>query len=191
MQLQVRAKGVDSVGQGFKNPALFVRDLARRESTFPLACVSSTLIHSFLDVGCIVVLSGKTDYVSDGTTVVSLNNGHPLLGDITGSGCMLGTCIAIFCAAASMEATPEDGKLVSGDMFVAAIGGCVPFTHILSMHLSSPACSVLALTLASEKAAARDDVKGSGTFLPALIDELGKLSPEEVVALANVEVVSV
>ncbi|OSX66223.1 hypothetical protein POSPLADRAFT_1132039 [Postia placenta MAD-698-R-SB12] len=151
---EVRAKGVDSVGQGFKNPALFVRDLARRER-------------------CIVVLSGKTDYVSDGTTVVSLNNGHPLLGDITGSGCMLGTCIAIFCAAASMEATPEDGKLVSGDMFIAAIGG------------------VLALTLASEKAAARDDVKGSGTFLPALIDELGKLSPEEVVALANVEVVSV
>ena len=48
---------------------------------------------------------------------------------------------------------------------------------------------VLAVTIASEIAAAREDVKGSGTFLPALIDELGKLSPEIIQSRANVEVV--
>ena len=40
--------------------------------------------------------------------------------------------------------------------------------------------SVLAITIASEKAAAREDVKGSGTFLPALIDEVGKLRPTDI-----------
>lgn len=48
--------------------------------------------------------------------------------------------------------------------------------------------SVLALTIASEFAAARDDVRGSGTFLPALIDELGKLTPEKIENVANIEV---
>ena len=49
--------------------------------------------------------------------------------------------------------------------------------------------SVLAVTIASEVAAKRDDVKGSGTFLPALIDELGKLTPEKILEMANVEIV--
>ena len=48
--------------------------------------------------------------------------------------------------------------------------------------------SVLALTVASELAATREDVKGSGTFLPALIDELGKLTPEAIEKAANIEV---
>lgn len=81
-------------------------------------------------VGAIIVLTGVTDYVSDGTTVVRLSNGHSLLGEITGSGCMVGTSVATFCGGASMaEASKrapdaqEDAKLVRGDMFVAAIGG--------------------------------------------------------------------
>ncbi len=49
--------------------------------------------------------------------------------------------------------------------------------------------SVLALTVASEFAAARPDVKGSGTFLPALIDELGNLTPERLAQTANIEVI--
>ena len=46
------------------------------------------------------------------------------------------------------------------------------------------------MTIASEIAARRDDVKGSGTFLPALIDELGKLTPERLVEAANIELVT-
>ncbi|RPD78212.1 Hydroxyethylthiazole kinase [Lentinus tigrinus ALCF2SS1-7] len=156
---EVQAKGVDSVGTGFADPASFVRNLARRERA-------------------IIVLTGVTDYVSDGTTVVRLSNGHPLLGEITGSGCMVGTAVATFCAGASMaEASkrapeaPEDAKLVRGDMLVAAVGG------------------VLAITVASELAAARADVKGSGTFLPALIDELAALTPEKIATYGKVEVI--
>lgn len=52
------------------------------------------------------------------------------------------------------------------------------------------ASRVLALTVASEYAAARQDVLGSGTFLPALIDELGALTAEKILKSANVEVLS-
>ncbi|THH00904.1 hypothetical protein EW026_g1703 [Hermanssonia centrifuga] len=158
--LEVQARGVDSVGKGFADPAKFVLDLARKQR-------------------CIVVLTGVTDWVSDGTVVIRLSNGHPLLGDITGSGCMVGTCVATFCAGVSMAAfakrsadAEEDGRLVRGDMLLAAVGG------------------VLALTVASEYAAKREDVKGSGTFLPALIDELGSLTAEKLAATANIEIIT-
>lgn len=42
-------------------------------------------------------------------------------------------------------------------------------------------------TIAAEKAAAREDVKGPGTFRAALIDELYNLKPEDVVKRANVK----
>lgn len=81
-------------------------------------------------IGSIVVLTGVTDWVSDGNTVVRLSNGHSFLGEITGSGCMVGTSVATFCGGASLAANSlrtedavEDGKLVRGDMFLAAIGG--------------------------------------------------------------------
>ena len=48
--------------------------------------------------------------------------------------------------------------------------------------------SILAITVASELAASREDVKGTGTFLPALIDELYNLTPEKLVDMARIEV---
>jgi thiamine-phosphate diphosphorylase / hydroxyethylthiazole kinase len=77
------------------------------------------------------VLTGVSDYVSNGNLVLKLSNGNALLGNITGSGCMVGTAIASFCAATSIsvvsnqENTPEDGRLVRGDMLTAVVGGYV------------------------------------------------------------------
>ena len=42
--------------------------------------------------------------------------------------------------------------------------------------------------MASELADVRVDVQGSGTFLPALIDELGALTAEKFVTYAKVDV---
>ncbi|KZT58585.1 HK-domain-containing protein [Calocera cornea HHB12733] len=151
---EVASRGVDSVGQAFSDPAKVVRELARRER-------------------CVVVMTGKHDYVSDGEHVLRLSNGHELLENITGAGCMAGSCVAAFCAAARLaqpEPKDEDGRLVRGDMLVAAIGG------------------ILALSIASEFAAARTDVHGSGTFLPALIDEVYNLTPEKLLSKAKIEV---
>ncbi|KIM78882.1 hypothetical protein PILCRDRAFT_75085 [Piloderma croceum F 1598] len=150
---EVKARGVDSVGKGFADPASFVKQLALKER-------------------CVIILTGITDYVSDGSTVIKLDNGHELLAHITGSGCMVGTCVAVFCAAAaSTVEVRTDKKLVDGDMLSGAIGG------------------VLAVTVASELAAARPDVFGPGTFLPALIDELYNLTPDKVIEQAKVEVI--
>ena len=96
--------------------------------------------------GAVVVLTGVTDYVSDGEFVARLSNGHPLLGEITGSGCMVGTSVATFCGGASMDAeskrqpdASDDARLARGDIFVAAIAGYVfrsPSTsHLPSFHL--------------------------------------------------------
>ena len=66
------------------------------------------------------------DYVSDGVRVVALKNGHEHLGKITGSGCILGSAIATYCAATSaLNVNQSSGgyKLVDGDMFLGAIAG--------------------------------------------------------------------
>lgn len=79
---EVRAKGVDTAGPGFTDPAGFVRALAGREH-------------------CTTLLSGATDYVSDGARCVRVSNGVEVLGRVTGSGCMLGSLVATYCAAAA------------------------------------------------------------------------------------------
>ena len=118
-----------------------------------------------------MILSGPTDYLSDGSTVIRLSNGHEFLGLITGAGCVLGTAIATFCGAASMSASdPVEGSLINGDMFLAAAGG------------------TLALTIAAQYAANREEVRGPGTFLPALIDELALLTPGSILKTALIEV---
>ncbi|KAJ7188309.1 thiamine biosynthetic bifunctional enzyme Thi4 [Mycena filopes] len=149
---EAASKGVDSTGR-FQDPVGFTRQLARKEH-------------------CIIVLTGEIDYISDGERVLLLKNGHPLLGKITGSGCMLGSIIASFCAAGNTLASEDDhheGKLTrGGDFLSAAVGG------------------VLTLTIASELAAKRDDVHGIGTFLPALLDEVAALRPETIREMAQV-----
>ena len=37
-----------------------------------------------------ILASGKTDIVTDGETVIHINNGVPQLAQITGTGCLLG-----------------------------------------------------------------------------------------------------
>ncbi|KDR74997.1 hypothetical protein GALMADRAFT_69745 [Galerina marginata CBS 339.88] len=152
---EVESKGVDSVGSGFKDPKNFVRNFAKRER-------------------CVVVLTGAVDYVSDGVSVVALHNGDEILGRFTGSGCILGSIIASYCATASQvaQADPnlDKGGIFRGDMFTAAVAG------------------ILVLTIAAEISVKTDDVKGPGTFLPALIDTLWNLTPEQVRELSRITV---
>lgn len=46
-----------------------------------------------------VLATGKTDLITQGNTTVTVSNGTPLLGGITGTGCMLGILISAFIAA--------------------------------------------------------------------------------------------
>ena len=88
-------------------------------------------------------MTGAIDWVSDGTHVVRLKNGHPILEEITGSGCIVGTSVATFCGALSMVTKAESEKaplnpLVEGDMFVATIAGCVKSVFSSCYPDSSP-----------------------------------------------------
>ncbi|KAK0364743.1 thiamine biosynthetic bifunctional enzyme [Friedmanniomyces endolithicus] len=96
----------------------------------------------------IVLMSGIVDVISDGERTFTISNGHKYLGEITGSGCTLGTTIA------SVMAVEREDKLL------AAVAG------------------ILMYEIAAERAARRDDVKGPGTFVPAFIDELYHIREE-------------
>ncbi|KXJ94733.1 Hydroxyethylthiazole kinase family-domain-containing protein [Microdochium bolleyi] len=93
----------------------------------------------------IVVMTGKTDYVTAGEAVYAVDNGHEYLGMVTGTGCCLGTTLS-----AMVAAYPQDG-------LAAVLAGLVMYN------------------VAAEIAAEREDVHGPGTFVPAFLDELWQL----------------
>lgn len=121
----VQQRGVDSGASTSSDleKATIVRDLAIRERN-------------------VIVMTGATDFISDGERTFAVSNGHELLGRITGSGCVLGTIISI-----TLAVSREDKLL-------AALAGLLHYE------------------IAAEIATEREDVKGPGTFVPALIDEL-------------------
>ena len=100
----------------------------------------------------VVLMTGTTDVVSDGARTFAVSNGHSLLGEITGSGCTLGTTIASYLA------------VERSDKLLAVVAGLLHYE------------------IAGERAAARKDiVRGPGSFVPAFIDELYLIRQESVV----------
>ncbi len=50
--------------------------------------------------GVTVVMSGAEDIVTDGSRTLGVKNGVPLMGSISGTGCMANACVAAACAVA-------------------------------------------------------------------------------------------
>jgi thiamine-phosphate diphosphorylase/hydroxyethylthiazole kinase len=124
---EIQQRGVDSSSTlDASQKASLVQKLAAREKN-------------------IVVLTGKTDYVSDGDRTFSIDNGHEYLGMVTGTGCVLGTAIS-----ATLAAYPSD-------------------------KLAAVVAALLHFEIAAEMAAVRQDVQGPGTFISAFLDELSRL----------------
>ncbi|KAJ1901426.1 thiamine biosynthetic bifunctional enzyme [Kickxella alabastrina] len=136
---EVSMQGVDSIGAGFSDPAAAVSALSRRHR-------------------CIVVMTGRADYVSDGTSTFAVRNGHPMQACISGSGCMVGTAVATFIQTVAHE-----------DPLAGALAGLV------------------AVNVAAEHAAVSADVRGPGTFRPAFIDEMHRLSDDILLSEMRVE----
>jgi thiamine-phosphate diphosphorylase / hydroxyethylthiazole kinase len=124
-------RGVDS-GPSASSPeekAKLVTELARRERN-------------------IVLLTGSTDILSDGFRTIAISNGTSLLGQITGSGCALGSTIASYVA------------VHREDKFLAALA------------------AILHYEIAAERANVQKSVRGPGTFVPAFLDELNLIKQE-------------
>ncbi|MCJ1417480.1 hypothetical protein MMC32_003824 [Xylographa parallela] len=94
----------------------------------------------------VVIMTGPVDVISDGDRTFLVRNGSKLLGQITGSGCTLGTTVAAFVA------------VEKEDKLLAALAG------------------ILMFEIAAEYAAVRPGVNGPGTFVPAFIDVLNTIA---------------
>ena len=76
--LPALARGVDAA-EPSDEAAMAARQLAKR-------------------FGTVAIASGPIDYLSDGKTIFAIDNGHPMLARITGSGCVASATIAAFLA---------------------------------------------------------------------------------------------
>jgi thiamine-phosphate diphosphorylase / hydroxyethylthiazole kinase len=126
-----KQRGVDSGPSAStkEEKANLVTELARRERN-------------------IILMTGSTDFLSDGSRTVAISNGTPLLGQITGSGCALGSTIASYVA------------VHRGDKFLATLA------------------AILHYEIAAERASRQPNVRGPGTFIPAFLDELSLVKQE-------------
>ena len=106
-------------------------------------------------LGCVVVISGAVDAVSDGEAVVLIENGVPMLGNLTGTGCMCSSLIGSFCGAAKGE------------------------------PLTAAAAAMCCMGIAGEEAFAKAGNLGNGSFHTALLDAVSRMDAETLERLAK------
>jgi hydroxyethylthiazole kinase len=106
-------------------------------------------------LGCVIVISGAVDAVSDGKKIVFVENGHPMLGNLTGTGCMCSSLVGSFCGAAPDEP--------------------------LAAAVTAMMCMGVAGELAYEKAGKQ----GNGSFHAALHDAISRLDSAMLKKLAR------
>ncbi len=138
-------RGVDASPQdavteeGLAQAAAFARDFAAR-------------------TGAVVAITGAIDVVADAARAFAVRNGTPLMGKMTGAGCVL-TCVV----GAFATANPGDG-------------------------LTAAVAAVAAMGSAGEMAAARmQPVDGNGSFRTYLLDALTNINGEALQAIAKVQ----
>jgi len=116
-----KVRGVDSGGIS-GDPATITREFAKAK-------------------GITMVMSGKTDIISDGKRVFLVDNGTPLLGRISGSGCMVagvtGACVAVCSDFTVASATALALFGVAGENAALAASGPGSFRTSLFDHLAS------------------------------------------------------
>ena len=107
------------------------------------------------ELNTVVIASGPIDIISDGEVTFGLENGDEMMPLITGSGCMLTTIIGSYVGA--------------NDPLIGGITACA------------------LMTVAGENAAeyVRNNDLGTGSFRTLLIDNLYKLTAEDLVERAN------
>lgn len=99
--------------------------------------------------GAVIAITGATDIVANGEKAYVIKNGHPMMANITGSGCMLSAMTAAYIAA-----NPDN-------------------------ILEAAAAAVCAMGICGERAVKRmTERDGNSSYRNYLIDEVYNLTPE-------------
>ncbi|HNY17068.1 MAG TPA: hydroxyethylthiazole kinase [Treponemataceae bacterium] len=102
-----------------------------------------------------VAVTGETDIVTDGKRSYAIRNGHPLMGRITGSGCMLTALLGAYAGANGKIAAPLEA-------------------------IDATAAALCAMGIAGERAARTAGKAGTGSYRVALIDALSQIGSRDV-----------
>ncbi|MCM1529842.1 MAG: hydroxyethylthiazole kinase [Alistipes sp.] len=87
--------------------------------------------------GCVVLASGETDIISDIGKTALVGNGTPMLGRITGTGCLLGAITAVMLS-------------YGGDAFEAAVRACAVLGAAAESVAPGTLCGTFQLRLLDE-----------------------------------------
>lgn len=114
--------------------------------------------------GNIVLMTGETDYLSDGKRTMAISNGHGILGQVTGV------------SSSSPSPSPYASSIINTtSVQTGCLTGAIS-AGFLAVHKEDKLLAVLSgllmLELAAERAVAKEHVRGPGSFVPALLDEL-------------------
>lgn len=142
--LDVRGQGVDSFDDG-EDISEVIKKVAKK-------------------LGCIVVATGKIDFISDGNTVIKIFNGTSKLKSVTGTGCMIGSLIGCYLGAYSSIDDRER------DTF---------------KKVEAVAMGVLTMAVSGELAD-KDNIS-IGTFKEELMNNVYKMNSEKLIEYGRIE----
>ena len=106
---------------------------------------------------CITAVTGKTDVITDGSQTVKILNGHQMLSQVTGTGCMTTALIGAFAGA------------TDNDYFTATAAG------------------IASMGIAGELAYAESGTSGTGSFRSSIIDSLSLLNSDIIGEMLKIE----
>jgi len=82
-----------------------------------------------------IAVTGKEDIATDGKRTYLIGNGHPLMGEVVGTGCMAGSAIGAFCSVEKDSAIAAASALacfgIAGELAAARARGPGSFREIL------------------------------------------------------------
>ncbi|MDR0948774.1 MAG: hydroxyethylthiazole kinase [Lachnospiraceae bacterium] len=110
-----------------------------------------------LKLGCVVAITGVVDVVSDGNQCISIFNGVPMLGNLTGTGCMCSSLMGSY-----LGANPDK-------------------------PLESAVAALFSMGISGEIAYQKAGSLGNGSFRAALHDAMSQLDSESLEKWAKFE----
>lgn len=94
--------GKPSVIRGNASEIMALAGAAVKSKGVDSSAASSDAVESAImlakETGCVVAVSGPTDYITDGERVETITNGDPIMSKVTVMGCTETTLIGAFCA---------------------------------------------------------------------------------------------